>query len=85
MKELECYEELANAIIIKAVEDYKSSCQIIRTSKDKFELNNAKSEKERIIRFINSDYYEVLTSIPRETLFKKLKIIEKEAKQNEFI
>ena len=74
----ECFEDLANAIILRAIEDYKQACEVINRSHDKFILSHAKSEKERIIRFVYSKYYESLTGLPRKVILTKLNQIEKE-------
>lgn len=79
----ECYEDLANAIILRAIEDYKQACEVINRSQDKFILSHAKSEKERIVKFVNSEYYESLTSVPRRVILMKLKAIEKEVMKSE--
>lgn len=79
----ECYEDLANAIILRAIEDYRQACEVINRSQDKFILSHAKSEKERIVQFVNSEYYESLTSVPREVILMKLKDIEKEVMKGE--
>ena len=79
----ECYEDLANAIILRAIEDYRQACEVINRSQDKFILSHAKSEKERIVKFVNSEYYESLTSVPRRVILMKLKQIEKEAMKGE--
>ena len=79
----ECYEDLANAIILRAIEDYRQACEVINRSQDKFILSHAKSEKERIIRFVNSEYYESLTSVPRGVILMKLKDIEKKVMKGE--
>ena len=70
MKEIECYENLANAIIVRAVEDYKKAKMSNPKSKNK------KIEKEKImydvILFIKSDYFESLTSVDRSVILAEL-------------
>ena len=70
MNEIECYENLANAIIVRAVEDYKEA-----------KMSNPKSEKKKIekekimydvIPFIKSDYFELLTSVDRSVILAEL-------------
>ena len=79
----ECFEDLANAIILRAIEDYRQACEVINRSQDKFILSHAKSEKERIVKFVNSEYYESLTSVPRKVILMKSKAIEKKVMKGE--
>ena len=53
------YIELANAIILKAVDDYRKT--------------EVASEKTSIIRFFRSDWFSVLTDLDPEVLIEKLK------------
>lgn len=73
------YEELANAIIIQACEDYKRaySCYLRSNGKAK------KTEKQlaELEEFFLSDWYKKLTELDGEELMKRLK--EEVSKQNE--
>lgn len=62
MSEIKCYENLANAIIIQAVKDYRKG---LRTDNRKL--------KRECERFFRSDWYMALTAVPGETLIKKLR------------
>ena len=53
------YENLANAIILQAVKDYR--------------LTDNKSELEEIERFFHSDWFSVLTSLDPDLLIQKLR------------
>lgn len=56
---MDCYENLAQSIILQAVKDYR------RTS-------NA-GAKAHIIRFFRSEWFKVLTNLDCEILISKLK------------
>jgi len=53
------YENLANAIILQAVKDYR--------------LTDNESELQEIERFFHSDWFSVLTSLDPDLLIKKLR------------
>lgn len=64
------YEGLANAIIIKAVDDYRKALKTL-----KHNPNNAKAmhSKREIEQFFWSDYFSVLSDVDPEMLIKKLR------------
>lgn len=53
------YENLANAIILQAVKDYR--------------LTDNESELKEIERFFHSDWFSVLTSLDPDLLIQKLR------------
>lgn len=53
------YEELANAIVLQAVKDYR--------------LHDNEQELARIERFFRSDWFSVLTNVNPEILITKLR------------
>ena len=53
------YENLANAIILQAVKDYR--------------LTDNESELKKIERFFHSDWFSVLTSLDPDLLIQKLR------------
>ena len=53
------YQELANAIVLQAVKDYR--------------LHDNEQELARIERFFRSDWFSVLTNVDPETLITKLR------------
>lgn len=57
------YEELANAIILQAVKDYRNA--------------QTAGAKSAIVRFFRSDWFKVLTKLEPEILITKLKEEEK--------
>lgn len=68
-KYLDPYENLANGIILQAVDDYRKALK-------KLEKNNrnreAEAEAESIEKFFRSQWYEMLTNIEGEYLIRKL-------------
>ena len=64
------YKELANAIIVQAVKDYRTALnQLSLNPSDKA----AQSEKKSIERFLHSDFFSILTDLNGEVLLAKLK------------
>ena len=63
------YENLANAIILQAVRDYRTALKCL-----KLNPNNRKalSDKEEIERFFRSKWYSTLTSVDGEMLIRSL-------------
>ena len=82
MPQTECerilpYKRLADAVILKAVEDYR---ELLRCNNptEKTEIEIGKIEK-----FFNSEYYRILTNLNGEMLIRKLrKEYEDECKTN---
>lgn len=64
------YEELANAIILSAVKDYKRYLRILKKhTRDNSTRNKARS----IERFFRSNYFAVLTDANPEKIITRLK------------
>lgn len=68
--EQEAYENLANAIIKLAADDYKAA--LIRLKRNP-ESESAKRDVEREERFFYSEWYEVLTDLDPSYLIRKMK------------
>lgn len=66
----EIYENLANAIILQAIMDYRI-IKRKRTKNTLFDFNN-KKEKEEIKQFFRSDWFTALTEIDPERLINRL-------------
>ena len=64
------YIELANAIILQAVKDYRGALKIL---KKRPRSETAKISKQEVERFFRSDWYLQLTSLDPEMLMQKLK------------
>lgn len=65
-----CYEDLANAIIIQAVKDYKRSLKILYSDPGNSEARRIKSDCER---FFYSDFYSGLTDVEPELIISRIK------------
>lgn len=63
------YEDLANAIVITAVKDYRD---VLKKLKKHPNSNYLKHTKNEIERFFRSKWYSVLTDIDPEFLIEKL-------------
>lgn len=61
------YKELANAIILQAVKDYRKALK-----------HDERGRKREIERFFKSEYFTVLTNISGEMLIRKLRAEVKE-------
>ena len=63
------YEDLANAIILTAVADYR---KVLRSLKRKPRNKAQQAEKESLEQFFRGSWYKTLTSVDGEYLIKKL-------------
>ena len=66
----EPYENLANAIVLQAVKDWRSA---VRTLKKRPRYDPAKQMKEECERFFRSDWFEQLTGVDGSVILRKLK------------
>jgi len=64
------YEKLANAIVLQAVNDYRTILQKIRRNPQN---KGAVEEALRIERFFRSEWYQTLTSVDGEYLINRLR------------
>lgn len=62
-----CYENLANAIILQAVKDYKWALHQLDVNPKN---RDAMHEKERLERFFHSPWYEALTDLDADRLIE---------------
>lgn len=73
MAKIDGFEMLANAIIIRALEDYEKYTYIInKKNSDTLDVAKAMAEKTKIRKFFNSGYYEVLTKVNKEIMLDEL-------------
>ncbi len=88
MSSITNYENLANAIILQAVKDYRTALKCMdrnpnnrNAQSDKEEVErffrsqwyrNAQSDKEEVERFFRSQWYSALTSVDGEMLIRSL-------------
>ena len=63
------YEDLANAIVLKAVEDYREALRVLSLNPNN---NDAVSEVRSIERFFRSGYFGILTKLDPEMLIERL-------------
>ena len=66
----DAYENLANAIILLAVKDYRQALKLLSKNPHSRSAMAAVNEMER---FFRSDWYEILTSVDGEMLIRKLR------------
>ena len=63
------YENLANAVILQAVRDYRTALKALRMNPRN---KSAQTDKESIERFFRSQWYQALTTVDGEMLIRKL-------------
>lgn len=73
------YEELANAIIERAVKDYRTAAKIVKKSKagrlvDHHLLRSAIYQISQIEKFFRSTYFETLSQADGEYIIRKLRL-----------
>lgn len=66
---MNCYEKLANAIILQAVNDYRKALKRLKKNPENKMASYTKKECER---FFRSGWYTSLTAINPEMLIEKL-------------
>ena len=69
MSDITNYENLANAIILQAVRDYRVALKCLTVNPRN---KTALADKEKIERFFRSDWFSVLTSVDGEMLIRSL-------------
>ena len=69
MSDITNYENLANAIILQAVKDYRSALKCLKVNPRN---RTAMADKDEIERFFRSQWFSALTSIDGETLIRSL-------------
>lgn len=70
MSDITNYENLANAIILQAVRDYRMALKCLKANPRNKE---ALADKDEVERFFRSDWFSVLTSVDGEMLIRSLK------------
>ncbi len=66
----ELYQDLANAIIVRAADDYRKALKKLKKDKDDIK---AKSTKDECERFFLSEWYMMLTNVDGNWLMKMLR------------
>lgn len=67
---MDSYTELANAIIIQAVKDYRKA---LKTLKRHPRYEPARAMVTEVEEFFHSDWYRVLTSVDGDMLIRKIR------------
>lgn len=67
----ECYQSLANAIILQAVKDFRRCIKIVKRNGRNKEV--AVKEMREIVEFIKSPWFKSLTNLEPQILLRKLK------------
>ena len=71
MSDITNYENLANAIILQAVRDYRMALKSLKANPRN---RTAMVDKEEIERFFRSGWFSVLTSVDGEMLIRSLQM-----------
>lgn len=71
MSDITNYENLANAIILQAVKDYRVALKSLKVNPRN---RTAQADKDEIERFFRSQWYSVLTSVDGEMLIRSLQM-----------
>lgn len=69
MSNITIYENLANAIILQAVKDYRMALKSLKTNSRN---RTAQADKAEIERFFRSQWYSALTDVKGEMLIRSL-------------
>ena len=69
MSNITIYEDLANAIILQAVKDYRMALKILKANSRN---RTAQADKAEIERFFRSQWYSALTDVNGEMLIRSL-------------
>ena len=64
------YEKLANAIILRAVQDYRAALKRLKKHPNKKDVEN---DVIKIEKFFKSQWYQALTSVDGEYLINRLR------------
>ena len=71
MSDITNYENLANAIILQAVKDYRMALKSLKATPRN---RTAMADKDEIERFCRSRWFTVLTSVDGEMLIRSLQM-----------
>ena len=66
---MDAYENLANAIILQAVKDYRHALEVLQRNPLYRSAQDTKAECER---FFCSEWFQILTSVDGKMLMRKL-------------
>ena len=66
----QCWEDLANAVVLQALEDYRAACRALRNRPD---LKNEEKRRRSLERFFASRWFRVLSTAEIEPLLEKIR------------
>ena len=69
MSDITNYENLANAIILQAVKDYRIALKCLKVNPNN---RDALADKDEVERFFRSQWFSTLTSVDGEMLIRTL-------------
>lgn len=75
---VECYENLANAIVLQAVKDYKVRLHEILKRNGNFDREDKDGAVQSLKRFFHSPWYSMLTDIDPDVLISRVKVLVKQ-------
>ena len=64
-----CCEDLANAIVVQAVNDYLAAFKALQSDPDNF---RAKRMQKEVLAFLKSEWYQTLTNVNPRVLIQHL-------------
>ena len=67
---VQCWEDLANAIVLQALEDYRDACRALRNRPD---LKKEEKRRRSLERFFASRWFRVLSAAEVEPLLEKIR------------
>ena len=70
MEKMECYHQLANAIVLQAVKDYQEALRKYYKGDRSYEVVH---EKKHLEDWFHSDQFAIFTDLDPDTLIRRLK------------
>ncbi len=67
---MQCWEDLANAIILQAVEDYRDACEALRRRPD---LRFQEKRKRSLEQFFRSRWFHMLSALDADSLLEEIR------------
>ena len=64
-----CWENLANAIVVQAVNDYLAAFKALQSDPDNF---RAKRMQKEVLAFLKSEWYQTLTNVNPRVIIQHL-------------
>lgn len=72
---VECYENLANAIVLQAVKDYKEQLHALLKRNGNFDREDKNGTIQSLKYFFHSAWYSMLTDIDPDVLISRVKVL----------